>query len=109
MCVALQGVRGLFRGNLVNLMKSSPETSVKFAVFEQAKTVLDADGDRSLTPLELFVAGALGGVAAHSSCFPLEVLKTKMAGAEHGAYTSIVDCVRKTFKNGACVRESVCV
>jgi hypothetical protein len=26
---ATEGVRGLFRGNLVNLMKSSPESAVK--------------------------------------------------------------------------------
>lgn len=93
-------MRGLFRGNLVNLMKSSPESSVKFAVFEQTKTWLDPTDERSLTALELFGAGAMGGVAAHTAGFPLEVLKTKMAGAEHGVYTSVIDCIRKTYRSG---------
>ena len=54
-----EGVRGLFRGNLVNLMKSSPESAVKFAVFERAQLLFDKD---QLSPGETFLCGAAGGV-----------------------------------------------
>jgi hypothetical protein len=111
-------------------MKSSPESAVKFAVFERAQTML-APEHEALRPgavhcfrvdewlpscevlcivFELmmwlpsceawvvycfvtfslvfseqtFACGAAGGVAAHASCFPLEVLKTKMAGSPAG-------------------------
>lgn len=78
-------------------MKSTPAHSAKLAVFEGAKTILSGDGARSLTAPELFICGGLGGVAAHSASFPLEVIKTKLAGSPTGTYSGIADCVRKTY------------
>ncbi len=95
---AHEGVRGLFRGNLVNLAKSSPESAVKFAVFERSKQLLDPSDSRSLSALEMFLCGGAGGVAAHASCFPLEVLKTKIAGSPAGTYTSLAHCVSTVYR-----------
>eukprot|EP00698_Gefionella_okellyi_P001843 TRINITY_DN11683_c0_g1_i1.p1 TRINITY_DN11683_c0_g1~~TRINITY_DN11683_c0_g1_i1.p1 ORF type:complete len:464 (-),score=103.62 TRINITY_DN11683_c0_g1_i1:2-1393(-) len=76
-----EGVSGLFRGNLLNLMKSAPENAVKFMVFEQVKRLF-AEQDADLTVGQLFLAGAAGGVGAHASCYPLEVLKTRVCAAK---------------------------
>ena len=92
-----EGFRGLLRGNLVNLMKSSPENAVKLMVFEKVKELFPHGAEKPLNSAQLFIAGAVGGVAAHASCFPLEVLKTKMAGSKHGTYNGLFDCISKVY------------
>ena len=93
-----EGLTGLFRGNFVNLLKSSPESAVKFAVFERLKEVLEPKDGSDLSSGRLFVAGSGAGVAAHAAGFPLEVLKTEMAGSVKGQYSSLFDCISKRYQ-----------
>jgi solute carrier family 25 (mitochondrial phosphate transporter), member 23/24/25/41 len=91
------GIVGLFRGNLVNLMKSSPENAVKFMVFEACKDILYVAGIEEPPHAYIFACASMGGVAAHSLCFPLEVLKTKLAGSSKEAYRGLIDCIGKVY------------
>ena len=96
-----EGFTGLFRGNLMNLIKSSPESAVKLMAFEATKNFfLDNSTEETISGGKLFVAGAVGGVSAHLSCFPLEVLKTKFAGSTAAEYSGITDVIMKTYRQG---------
>ncbi|KAL6073933.1 Mitochondrial carrier [Balamuthia mandrillaris] len=109
------GLRGFFRGNLVNILKSSPESAVKFAVFERSKqwfslyssqngTSSSSKKESTLAGWQLFVAGGVGGIAAHASCYPLEVIKTRLCGAPDGTYRGAGDVIRKIMAHEGYIR-----
>ncbi|XP_061881145.1 calcium-binding mitochondrial carrier protein SCaMC-2-A isoform X2 [Entelurus aequoreus] len=91
------GVRSLWRGNGVNVIKIAPESALKFMAYEQIKRLIGGD-KTSLSILERFVAGSLAGVIAQSSIYPMEVLKTRLALRTTGQYTGISDCAKQIFR-----------
>ncbi|KAF2071904.1 hypothetical protein CYY_006783 [Polysphondylium violaceum] len=91
------GFRGLFRGNLANILKVSPESAIKFASFEAVKKLFAAH-DSELTSAQRFISGAAAGVISHTSLFPLEVIRTRLSASHTGTYTGIIDCGLKTYR-----------
>ena len=49
------GVRGLWRGNGMNILKIAPESAVKFAAYDFFKRRIRGDADRDLLMSERFV------------------------------------------------------
>ncbi len=92
------GFKGLFRGNLVTIIRSGPETSIKLAVFDQFKAFLAKNKTAGLNSLDLFTAGALAGVVSSAVTFPLVVIRTRLAAAPTGTYNGIIDTVSKMAK-----------
>ncbi|KAK8402448.1 hypothetical protein O3P69_000691 [Scylla paramamosain] len=96
------GVRSLWRGNGINVLKIAPESAIKFAAYEQAKRmVLQFGGskERELTIFERFVAGSFAGGISQSTIYPLEVLKTRLTLRKTGQYKNAVDAAKKIYKN----------
>ncbi|XP_061134594.1 calcium-binding mitochondrial carrier protein SCaMC-2-A-like [Syngnathus typhle] len=91
------GVRSLWRGNGVNIIKIAPESALKFMAYEQIKRLIGSDG-QTLSISERFVAGSLAGVIAQSAIYPMEVLKTRLALRKTGQYASISDCAKQIFR-----------
>lgn len=86
------GISGLFRGNLVNILKASPETSIRLTVFEKLKATLVND-ETDLSLKNLFIAGAASGVIANLAVFPMDVLRTRLAAAPSGTYFGVTDAI----------------
>ncbi|XP_015492206.1 calcium-binding mitochondrial carrier protein SCaMC-1 isoform X3 [Parus major] len=91
------GVRSLWRGNGVNVVKIAPETAIKFWAYEQYKKILTRD-DGKLGTVERFVSGSLAGATAQTSIYPMEVLKTRLAVGKTGQYSGMFDCAKKILK-----------
>uniref|UniRef100_A0A8V0Y723 Solute carrier family 25 member 24 n=1 Tax=Gallus gallus TaxID=9031 RepID=A0A8V0Y723_CHICK len=91
------GVRSLWRGNGVNVVKIAPETAIKFWAYEQYKKILTKD-DGNLGTIERFVSGSLAGATAQTSIYPMEVLKTRLAVGKTGQYSGMFDCAKKILK-----------
>ncbi|KAM4616698.1 calcium-binding mitochondrial carrier protein SCaMC-2-A [Polymixia lowei] len=91
------GMRSLWRGNGVNIIKIAPESALKFMAYEQIKRLIGSDNE-ALSILERFVAGSLAGVIAQSSIYPMEVLKTRLALRKTGQYSGISDCAKQIFR-----------
>ncbi|XP_054628380.1 calcium-binding mitochondrial carrier protein SCaMC-2-A [Dunckerocampus dactyliophorus] len=91
------GVRSLWRGNGVNIIKIAPESALKFMAYEQIKRLIGGD-KATLSILERFVAGSLAGVIAQSTIYPMEVLKTRLALRRTGQYTGISDCAKQILR-----------
>ncbi|XP_069862268.1 mitochondrial adenyl nucleotide antiporter SLC25A24 isoform X2 [Dipodomys merriami] len=91
------GVRSLWRGNGINVIKIAPETAVKFWAYEQYKKLLTEEGQQVRT-LERFISGSMAGVTAQTFIYPMEVLKTRLAVGKTGQYYGIYDCAKKILK-----------
>lgn len=89
------GVRSLWRGNAINVVKIVPEMAVKFMAYEQIKRLLKTgSGNRDLGIAERFIAGSLAGALAQSVIYPLEVLKTRLVLRKTGQYRGALDCAQ---------------
>uniref|UniRef100_A0AAR2KTX6 EF-hand domain-containing protein n=1 Tax=Pygocentrus nattereri TaxID=42514 RepID=A0AAR2KTX6_PYGNA len=107
------GVRSLWRGNGINVLKIAPESAIKFMAYEQIKRLIGSNQE-TLGILERLVAGSLAGAIAQSSIYPMEdsnflkpkqrvlcspkVLKTRLALGRTGQYFGIVDCAKHIFQ-----------
>ncbi|XP_052448759.1 calcium-binding mitochondrial carrier protein SCaMC-2-B isoform X4 [Carassius gibelio] len=91
------GLRSLWRGNGINVLKIAPETAIKFMAYEQIKRLIGSNQE-TLGILERLVAGSLAGAIAQSSIYPMEVIKTRLALGRTGQYSGITHCAKHIFK-----------
>ena len=60
-----EGIRGLFKGNLIHLCKSSPEKALKFGFYEKTKSLFhETHPDTPVTDQEIFISAAIGNSIA---------------------------------------------
>jgi len=93
------GVKGLWRGNGINVIKIAPESAIKFAAYDSLKRLVRGDVDRELALYERFLAGSLAGGISQTAIYPLEVMKTRLALRRTGEYTGMADCAKKLFRS----------
>ncbi|CAL9703646.1 unnamed protein product [Knipowitschia caucasica] len=89
------GIRSLWRGNGINVLKIAPESAIKFMAYEQIKRIIH--GSKEGGPLrvqERFLAGSLAGATAQTLIYPMEVLKTRLTLRKTGQYSGLLDCAR---------------
>lgn len=92
------GMRSLWRGNGINVLKIAPESAIKFMAYEQAKRFIRGSRPNELTMGERFLAGSVAGGMSQTIIYPLEVLKTRLALRKTGQYRSLVDAVCKIYQ-----------
>ncbi|KAL8673028.1 MAG: hypothetical protein Q9168_002551 [Polycauliona sp. 1 TL-2023] len=103
------GMRSLFAGNGLNVVKVMPESAIKFGSYEASKRLLARleghDDPKALHPWTQFLAAGLGGMISQFAIYPLDTLKFRMQcetveGGLHGNKL-ISDTARKMWrKNG---------
>lgn len=72
------GIRSLFAGNGLNVVKVMPESAIKFGAYEAAKKTLasiEGTDPRHLHATAQFLAGGFGGVVSQCVVYPLDTLK----------------------------------
>jgi solute carrier family 25 (mitochondrial phosphate transporter), member 23/24/25/41 len=75
------GIRSLFAGNGLNVVKVMPESAIKFGAYEAAKRFfanIDGSDPKHLHPTAQFLAGGFGGAVAQCMVYPLDTLKFRM-------------------------------
>ncbi|KAJ5952646.1 uncharacterized protein N7479_011059 [Penicillium vulpinum] len=76
------GIRSLFAGNGLNVVKVMPESAIKFGAYESAKRAfarLEGHNDtKRLLPTSQFMSGGFGGMVAQCFVYPLDTLKFRM-------------------------------
>jgi solute carrier family 25 phosphate transporter 23/24/25/41 len=100
------GFRGYFRGNFVNILKSSPELSIRLASFELLKSIFEKNLNNTnsknkngnLSAGVIFTLGAIAGVVSSYAVYPLSVVKTRLTAAPTGTYKGVADCFMKIAK-----------
>ncbi|XP_077276191.1 short Calcium-binding Mitochondrial Carrier isoform X1 [Temnothorax americanus] len=95
------GIRSLWRGNGINVLKIGPETALKFMAYEQVKRAIKEDDEgRELGLYQRFCAGSMAGGISQSAIYPLEVLKTRLALRKTGEFNGVVDAATKIYRQG---------
>uniref|UniRef100_G1S1D1 Solute carrier family 25 member 23 n=1 Tax=Nomascus leucogenys TaxID=61853 RepID=G1S1D1_NOMLE len=79
------GVRSLWRGNGINVLKIAPESAIKFMAYEQIKRAILGQQE-TLHVQERFVAGSP------------QVLKTRLTLRRTGQYKGLLDCARRILE-----------
>ncbi|KIW40178.1 hypothetical protein, variant [Exophiala oligosperma] len=104
---AAGGLRSLFAGNGLNVVKVMPESAIKFGAYEAAKRAfakIDGSDPKHLQPTSQFLAGGIGGVVSQCVVYPLDTLKFRMqcetvSGGLHGN-ALIIQTAKKMWKQG---------
>ncbi|GLC41212.1 hypothetical protein PLESTB_001526500 [Pleodorina starrii] len=81
--VSSQGWQGLYRGNLLNVMRSAPQKALDFFAFDAFKRLIGDD-----THLQTFVAAGLAGCTSWVALYPLEVVRSRITVAAAAASAS---------------------
>ena len=72
---ASQGLRGFWKGNLVNILRTAPFKAVNFYAYDTyRKQLLKFSGNEETTNFERFIAGAAAGITATILCLPLDTV-----------------------------------
>ncbi|XP_065111743.2 calcium-binding mitochondrial carrier protein SCaMC-3b isoform X2 [Paramisgurnus dabryanus] len=90
------GLRSLWRGNGINVLKIAPETAIKFMAYEQIKCLIRGSKEGgALRVQERFIAGSLAGATAQTIIYPMEVLKTRLTLRKTKQYSGMADCAKQ--------------
>ncbi|KAF9091614.1 hypothetical protein BGX29_011593 [Mortierella sp. GBA35] len=91
-----QGLKGLYRGMDITLMRDVPSYFTYFVSYEGTKRILahfNHNGHvESLSTPELLLAGGIAGFGAWVPCYPQDVIKSRMQS--NLTYRSTLECFR---------------
>lgn len=74
-----QGLRGFWKGNLVNILRTAPFKAVNFCAYDTyRKQLLKLSGNEETTNFERFIAGAAAGITATVLCLPLDTVSDNL-------------------------------
>ncbi len=79
--ISKDGIRGLWRGNAVNLSRVVPAYAMRFTVFGQLSGYKNSDSIFRYISGP-FASGCVAGLASSLASYPLEVLRTRLSVGE---------------------------
>nr|QKY15286.1 mitochondrial carrier protein (MITC10) [Polytomella parva] len=100
-----EGVKGMMKGNLTNCIRIVPNSAVKFFTYEQLSREISeyraaTTGSGELTPLIRLGTGAIAGIIAMSSTYPLDMVRGRLTIQEgrNKQYNGIWHATRTILK-----------
>ncbi|XP_010269268.1 PREDICTED: probable mitochondrial adenine nucleotide transporter BTL3 [Nelumbo nucifera] len=92
---ASQGLKGFWKGNFVNILRTAPFKAVNFYAYDTyRKQLLKMSGNEETTNFERFLAGAAAGITATLLCLPLDTIRTKMVAPGGEALGGVIGAFR---------------
>nr|XP_016444577.1 PREDICTED: mitochondrial arginine transporter BAC2-like [Nicotiana tabacum] len=95
-----EGWRGIYRGLTITVLRDSHSHGLYFWLYEYTKEQLQPgcrkNGQESFQTT--LIAGGLAGAVSWISCYPLDVVKTRLQAQSNTKYSGIVDCFRRSVK-----------
>ncbi|XP_057467131.1 adenine nucleotide transporter BT1, chloroplastic/mitochondrial-like [Actinidia eriantha] len=95
------GWKGLFRGNLVNVIRVAPSKAIELFAYDTVnKTLSPKPGEQPKLPIPAsLVAGACAGVSSTLVTYPLELVKTRLT-IQGDVYNGLFDAFIKILQEG---------
>lgn len=94
-----EGWQGLFRGNLVNVLRVAPSKSIELFAYDTVKKQLTpkpGEQPKICIPASP-IAGAVAGISSTLVTYPLELLKTRLT-VQRGVYNNLMDAFLKIVR-----------
>mmetsp|Transcript_59927 Transcript_59927/g.190367 ORF Transcript_59927/g.190367 Transcript_59927/m.190367 type:complete len:573 (+) Transcript_59927:174-1892(+) len=91
------GMRALFMGNGVNVLRSAPQKAIDFFAFEALKATLSRGAP--LTSANTLAAGAMAGACSNVVLYPLDTIRSRLTVDTAGQYKGIGGALRKVAKS----------
>ncbi|XP_073155062.1 probable mitochondrial adenine nucleotide transporter BTL3 [Henckelia pumila] len=92
---ASQGLRGFWKGNFVNILRTAPFKSINFYAYDTyRKQLLRLSGNKETTNFERFLAGAAAGITATVLCIPMDTIRTVMVAPGGEALGGLIGAFR---------------
>ncbi|KAK6311247.1 hypothetical protein J4Q44_G00193020 [Coregonus suidteri] len=92
------GVRSMWQGNAVNVLKGTPQSTLQCLIYAQMKVYTLGWQQESVSVRQRFGLGCVSGAVAHAVFYPLEVLKVRL-NLWAGTYSGVVQCARSIYRN----------
>jgi len=103
--IAEQGVKALWRGNLVNCLRYAPQQGSALAFNDLINNKVFPKYNSKTDFWKSFAtklcAGGTAGAIANTICYPFDFARTRLAsdvGAGKGKFNGIMDCIMSTVK-----------
>ncbi|KAL3511797.1 hypothetical protein ACH5RR_024514 [Cinchona calisaya] len=95
-----EGLRGMYRGLTITVLRDAPAHGFYFWTYEYMREKLHPGcrkkGQESFRTM--LIAGGLAGVASWISCYPLDVIKTRLQAESSAKYSGIIDCFKRSVR-----------
>ncbi|KAK7318612.1 hypothetical protein RJT34_03315 [Clitoria ternatea] len=96
---ASQGLRGFWKGNFVNILRTAPFKAINFYAYDTYRNKLTRMlGNQESTNFERFVAGAAAGITATLLCLPMDTIRTVMVAPGGEAMGGVIGVLRHMIK-----------
>ncbi|XP_013868407.1 solute carrier family 25 member 24, like isoform X2 [Austrofundulus limnaeus] len=95
------GLRSMWQGNAVNVLKGTPQSTLQCLIYAQMKVYTQNRSQDTLTVQQRFGLGCISGAVAHAVFYPLEVLKVRLNLQQAGTYRGVVACAHSVYKHEA--------
>ena len=92
-----EGLRGLWKGNLINCLRVSPQMAVTFSVFNFAQQNIFSLLPTKYQHYNNFLSGAVGGAVSMTTIYPLENIRSRLTlQTNNSHYNGILDVLKRT-------------
>nr|XP_043606918.1 probable mitochondrial adenine nucleotide transporter BTL3 [Erigeron canadensis] len=92
---ASQGIKGFWKGNFVNILRTAPFKAINFYAYDKYRSeLLKLTGNKETTNYERFIAGAAAGITATILCIPMDTIRTKMVAPGGEALGGVIGAFR---------------
>ncbi|CAO2830773.1 unnamed protein product [Amaranthus hypochondriacus] len=92
---ATQGIRGFWKGNFVNILRTAPFKAINFYAYDTYRNYLSKlSGNEEASNFERFVAGAAAGITATLLCLPMDTIRTIMVAPGGEALGGVIGTCR---------------
>lgn len=93
-----EGWRGYFKGNGVNILRIMPSSAARYYAYEALKRALHPENGQPTAGVRM-LSGALAGIFATGSTYPLDLVRTRLAAQTASAkYKGLMDATRTIVK-----------
>ncbi|XP_058809483.1 mitochondrial basic amino acids transporter [Phymastichus coffea] len=89
-----EGLRGVFSGFWITLLREAPSLGVYFATYEAL-----THSDTPISTCHMLVAGGLAGTASWVMSYPIDVVKSRLQADVDKKYSGAVDCLRSSVRS----------
>ncbi|XP_062247410.1 mitochondrial carnitine/acylcarnitine carrier protein [Platichthys flesus] len=95
-----QGLRGVYKGTLLTLIRDVPSNGLYFLTYQYLKHFLTPEGQSvsQLSTPRILLAGGVAGILNWTIALPPDVLKSNFQTAAEGKYRGLVDVLRTLLR-----------